>query len=1327
MNGFRCGVAVLVLAMMVAVLPGCGSGGGGGGSASDFIAPPSKAQLIVQAGADHSGDTVAPGDSNIVLELIVSALNEDVIIDTLVINALGSANDPADIESMKILEDTDNDGQIDKELLVDKDIGGGPRIFQSDNGSITFFLNPRQLIQKSVDTRRWLVVAKIRNTVFSGQTFGVAATDMAARNLHGANVNPAFQGAVQTGGGGGLITLRREMEASAGGSNPPDGVADPGTADVPLIHVEMHWPYSQTVTLDQMTFAVTLLNGATVGDFSNLNLLLDEDNDGTADDFLATAALGATSITFVGINHDFSPGAVDSLIVTADFGGGIADMEGLRLSLANSTSAIYSDLFAITSGTPVTGGNVISTQPVVADISVATTTPDEDDVTLELDGTGSTDPDIGGPGGGIATWLWEIVNIDDMPAGTTIEDADQAIATLVMTNTKTPYSPEIRLTVTGTDTTVDTAEVTIDVQVDDDIVVALQSPSTGTPDEEDGVILFDGSGSFDPDIEDSIATYLWEVVASPSPNVTIDEPTMAMTNVNLANRRASYDIEIRLTVTSTDGSMDTDTTGVMTVTCNNDAPAAAIDFIGHGSVLGGSKLQLDAATSTDPDEDDALTWQWALQGTPPGGTRFADTAGPSSLLETPVLETTNTGATHSVGVQLTATDIGGLNNITSMNINVENPTLLALDGENNTLLQVGTAEGFTRRVAASPLGFLDITDAVWDDTNNILYAVDGTYHELLTINTTTGKGTRVGGIGSDDVRAIAYDSDANLLYGIDGTTGELLKINIANGFGSVVFETGLVGVESMVYLPALPGFLACTGEDIYQVRLTGSVIFVASLSGGQAGFSIKSMGLDSGTDTLYGIDPVNQEFFTIGRTTGVMVSLGDFTTSAYTNVEAIAVDSAIANVYGIDNDLDLLFTLQKNDPTVFATVGPVGLNNIDAAVYQGSTGSVIFADNTSQRLVKINVSTGLVTLSTGSFGGNVNISGLTLSGATLYGADSANDMLVTINTTTGAVANVGAFVNATNVQAIALDTGTDTLYAADPGTGNLFTVNKATGEATAIGAMGVNIVGMAYDPSVNKLYGVTTNRMYEINRTTGATTAIGTGGITGGGASCLAKNLSTGEFYTYEGSNDRLIEIKVTNSTIDAGFHMLGYAGVDSLAWDSDFDTLYGYDNGRGQLITIDPATGVGSQKFILDTVGALTLTGLAYNPTTDRLLTVNTQNSKLMTINPLSGVTAEIADVSAAAVSALTYTSVTSRLYAFDAATSAVGIIDTATGNFTQVADLTGRLVKGMSINSSASLIYAVDINNHELITIATVSGVVTVVGPTPHILIEAMTFYEP
>lgn len=345
--------------------------------------------------------------------------------------------------------------------------------------------------------------------------------------------------------------------------------------------------------------------------------------------------------------------------------------------------------------------------------------------------------------------------------------------------------------------------------------------------------------------------------------------------------------------------------------------------------------------------------------------------------------------------------------------------------------------------------------------------------------------------------------------------------------------------------------------------------------------------------------------------------------------------------------------------------GLAGLSAIGGLAYDATAG-VLYAVANGE-LVKIDVYTGLGSV----VGPTVVTAGLAYNASTgvLYGSDGAG--LYSIDTATATTTAIGAFGAYTNVEGLAYDG--NILYGSDTAANVLLVIDKNTGSATSRGGLGVTgLAGLAF--AANTLYAVSTtqDRLYTVNTATGAAAAVGA--------------------------------------------QPLGFGNVVALSASASAGTLYGFDTGTRQLITIDAASGIG-QPYKMTGLGnsfGVQLAGMAYdairqvyygvaaNPAGEQyLLHVHTATGLATSIAKITGVSGTLFD--------LAYDSARATLYGVNG--GSLYRIDTASGTATLIGN-TGGNPHGLAFDSENNILYASDTNTDQLLTLDTTTGAKTIKG---------------
>lgn len=213
--------------------------------------------------------------------------------------------------------------------------------------------------------------------------------------------------------------------------------------------------------------------------------------------------------------------------------------------------------------------------------------------------------------------------------------------------------------------------------------------------------------------------------------------------------------------------------------------------------------------------------------------------------------------------------------------------------------------------------------------------------------------------------------------------------------------------------------------------------------------------------------------------------------------------------------------------------------------------------------------------------------------AILYGSDTDNQKLYTIDATNAGAIEVGSFGVEGYMAGLAYDADNDIMYGTTTGTDKLYSIDYTTGSTTFIGDLGVTLMhGLAYDNSTDTLFGVFGtiggDGLYRIDVGTGNSTLIGNIGHLYGGPHdtvCgLAVHPITNDLYGVIGGPTYGSALVRINKTTGSGTLLHEYScilNMSGLAFLPD-GILYATDNWSGYLYTLDILSG--SSQVIGDT-----------------------------------------------------------------------------------------------------------------------------------------------
>jgi hypothetical protein len=245
------------------------------------------------------------------------------------------------------------------------------------------------------------------------------------------------------------------------------------------------------------------------------------------------------------------------------------------------------------SGTASVVPKIITNQPPVANAGLNQTV--FEDMTVHLDGTGSTDPD-----GDPLTYAWSFVST---PSGST--------ATLTGSSTAQPSffadkvgSYTVQLIVS--DGYVDSPPAQV-------VITTKNSPPVANAGSNQTVtvqttVQLDGSRS--SDVDGDPLTYQWTVISEPQNSVAVLSNPSAVRPTFVVDEQGNYTFQLVVN----DGVQNSAPSNV-TITTQNSAPVANAGPA--QKVAAGATVQLDGSGSTDVDGD-RLTYSWSLLSVPQG-------------------------------------------------------------------------------------------------------------------------------------------------------------------------------------------------------------------------------------------------------------------------------------------------------------------------------------------------------------------------------------------------------------------------------------------------------------------------------------------------------------------------------------------------------------------------------------------------------------------------------------------------------------------------------------------------------------------------------------
>jgi len=185
------------------------------------------------------------------------------------------------------------------------------------------------------------------------------------------------------------------------------------------------------------------------------------------------------------------------------------------------------------------------------------------------------------------------------------------------------------------------------------------------------------------------------------------------------------------------------------------------------------------------------------------------------------------------------------------------------------------------------------------------------------------------------------------------------------------------------------------------------------------------------------------------------------------------------------------------------------------------------------------------------------------------------------------------------------------------------------GSFGAIAQLGPAMQGLAFDRHAGNILGIdSARRLYTIDPGSGDTTQLGTVTATALTLTGLAFDPNARVIYAIAQSSGQLFSINATTLAATPIGAAQGGA-IGGLDFDRLSNTLFGIsDEGVTHLVRINVATGAQTLVGVLG-AGATDCNGLAFNPATNTLYTINAVNGNFLSISPATGAATLIGDTS--------------------------------------------------------------------------------------------------
>lgn len=425
-------------------------------------------------------------------------------------------------------------------------------------------------------------------------------------------------------------------------------------------------------------------------------------------------------------------------------------------------------------------------------------------------------------------------------------------------------------------------------------------------------------------------------------------------------------------------------------------------------------------------------------------------------------------------------------------------TLYAVESADKRLMTIA-GDGSATPVGAA-FGSISVSLVTLDSRNNVLYAIDQRINHLVRVDRDTGETTDIGATGFPVMHGMTYDFNSDRLYGSYSFGGQDLLLEFDRGTGAATSLGSVTGIT-----PLALGDIAFDPDSntLYATNMgSGSAELITIDPSSRVATTVNTIGFASvrglvfhpGSDILYGLDDLTDEFIVIDTAPGSNPSGTLVGTTPFNSGWGLGLDPESSNLLGADivNGSDLLSIDTANGNAV--AIGSLGYSSVQGMAFDRNTGTVY--GSASGLLLTFDTTTGqanAITL-TGK-GGPPFLFGLAYDPNldVLYGIDTTST-LFSIDTATGATKSIGA-VGAGALLGLAFDPNSSTLYAA--GGQVLFLIDTSSGAWTSVWHTGIGpIGGLGYDDDTDTLYASTTGayEIYTIDPLLLTTTFIGSSG-----------------------------------------------------------------------------------------------------------------------------------------------------------------------------------------------------------------------------------------
>jgi len=267
------------------------------------------------------------GDSNLEIDMLHLTISHEAYGDTsitdITITGSGTGNEAADIESVKLYEDTDGSGLFE----AANDTLLATNTFSEDNGTVVLTLDTAIPVTHSSEAT-YFIVYTIKSSAARGSTFIASWEDNGDMTFGSCTSGPSTTVIAPTPITGGTLTVTYGTAVAVEGTSAPEtGDANPGDTNVPVMQFQLTADDSEGLILASVTITdpgaadnADMIAAVKIWNDANGNGQVDEGEAQIGADAVFTAE--TETLTLDAGDYLIAAGTSLNVLVTYDFTGG---------------------------------------------------------------------------------------------------------------------------------------------------------------------------------------------------------------------------------------------------------------------------------------------------------------------------------------------------------------------------------------------------------------------------------------------------------------------------------------------------------------------------------------------------------------------------------------------------------------------------------------------------------------------------------------------------------------------------------------------------------------------------------------------------------------------------------------------------------------------------------------------------------------------------------------------------------------------------------------------------------------------------------------------